>query len=74
MVRDTTVLKSYFKGKTCKVTVKHEEYNGNTNARVKAWEVSDFQGCSHVFKNDDSSPSFDNIPGFYPVDDDDIPF
>ena len=30
--------------------VKHEEYNGNTNARIKSWEQSDFNGCNHVFK------------------------
>lgn len=58
-----------FRGKTCKVTVKHEEYNGNTNARVKSWEPSDFQGCNHVFKVDDIP-----LEGFYPVSNDDIPF
>lgn len=62
-----------FVGKTARVTVKHEEYNGNVNARVKGWESSRFNGCNHVFKE---SPSINTgIPaGFHPVDNDDIPF
>lgn len=59
-----------FKGKTCKVTVKHEEYNGKINARVSRWEPSQFQGCNHVFKE-----NANNIPdGFHPTSNDDIPF
>ncbi|MBS4538193.1 DUF669 domain-containing protein [Clostridium sp. D2Q-11] len=58
-----------FKGRTARVTVKHEEYNGNTNARVKSWEVSRFKDCNHTFKTNDNE-----IQGFTPVDDDDIPF
>ena len=57
-----------FQGKWCKVTVKHEEYNGNINARVKAWEPSDFQSCNHIFKN------IEEIPGFHSVSNEDIPF
>ena len=57
-----------FVNKTCKVTVKHEEYNGNTSAKVKSWEPSDFTGCNHVFKENP-------MEGFHPADnDDDIPF
>ena len=56
-----------FKGKTCKVTIKHEEYNGYTNANVKAWEASGYQGCNHVFKEDP-------MAGFKPADNDDVPF
>ncbi|MCR2045513.1 DUF669 domain-containing protein [Anaerosalibacter massiliensis] len=60
-----------FRGKTARVTVKHEEYNGKTNARVKGWEPSKFETCNHQFKNKDNAI---NIPGFHPVDDDDCPF
>lgn len=61
-----------FIGKTCKVTVKHEEYNGSTNARIKGWEQSNYTTCSHVFKENQNTST--GISGFYPVDDDDIPF
>src|SRR5699024_3349758 len=60
-----------FIGKTARVVVKHEEYNGNTNARVKAWEPSRFNSCNHQFKSDNNGS---NIPGFQPVSNDDIPF
>lgn len=61
-----------FVGKTARVTVKHEEYNGNVNARVKGWEQSHFNGCNHVFKTENNN---NNIPsGFHPVDNDVIPF
>lgn len=60
-----------FIGKTARVNVKHEEYNGNTNARVKGWESSRFNGCNHVYK---TSEQTNTIPeGFHPTDDD-IPF
>lgn len=62
-----------FVGKTARVTVKHEEYNGNVNARVKGWEQSRFNRCNHVFKENANTSS--NIPtGFHPVSNDDIPF
>lgn len=57
-----------FVGKTAKITIKHEEYNGNTNERVKAWEPSKFTTCNHQFKD-----KVDN--GFIAVNDtEDIPF
>lgn len=59
-----------FRGKTARVTVKHEEYNGNTNARVKAWEPSRYDTCNHQFKNGGTT----DIPGFTEVDNKDIPF
>lgn len=62
-------LLSDFVGKTCRVTVKHEEYNGNINARVKSWEPSEYTGCNHVFKENP-------MDGFTPTNfsNDDIPF
>lgn len=60
-----------FVNKTARVIVKHEEYNGNTNARVKGWEQSRINGCNHVFKESTNT----NIPtGFHPTSNDDIPF
>ncbi|NBI05785.1 DUF669 domain-containing protein [Senegalia massiliensis] len=61
-----------FKGRTARVTVKHEEYNDNTNARVKNWDQSKFNGCNHEFKN--KVGNMQGMEGFQPVDDEDIPF
>jgi hypothetical protein len=58
-----------FKLKTARVIVKHEEYNGRTNARVQSWEPSRFNTCNHQFKAEDIP-----IEGFHPVNNDDIPF
>jgi len=56
-----------FIGKTANVTIKHEEYNGNKNERVKAWSQSKFTACNHTFK--------DAVTGITPIDDDgEIPF
>src|SRR5699024_475982 len=63
-----------FIGKTARVVVKHEEYNGNTNARVKAWELSRFNSCNHQFKSNNNNNQNNNLPGFQPVSNDDIPF
>lgn len=59
-----------FKRKTARVTVKHEEYNGNTNARVKFWEQTKFPQNNHKFKTN----SNDVPEGFHPTSNDDIPF
>ena len=40
-----------FVGKVCKVEVKHEEYNGNTNARASRLRESAFPTCNHVWKD-----------------------
>ncbi|HZJ77135.1 MAG TPA: DUF669 domain-containing protein [Oscillospiraceae bacterium] len=56
-----------FLGKTARVTVGHEEYNGKTNARVQKWEQSKFEICNHQFKNIDTE-------GFTTINDDDLPF
>ena len=58
-----------FLGKTARVTVKHEEYNGKKNVRIQSWEQSRLETCNHQFKLENTP-----IPGFHPVDNDDIPF
>ncbi len=58
-----------FVGKTARVTVKHEEYNGKTNARIQNWEQSRFIQCNHQFKLEDIQ-----LEGLHPVSNDDIPF
>lgn len=64
-------LTNEFVGKTARVTVKHEEYNGKTNARVNRWEQSKFNGCNHVYKTEQSNTTPE---GFHPVSNEDIPF
>ncbi|WP_312907263.1 DUF669 domain-containing protein [Tissierella praeacuta] len=61
-----------FLNKTARVTVKHEEYNGKAYERVQSWEPSRFNTCNHVFKESQNTGT--GISGFYPVDNDDIPF
>lgn len=61
--------------KTALVKIKHEEYNGNTNARVSFWNESKFQSCNHVWpvKSDTQQMTdmgFSELSGV----DDDIPF
>lgn len=56
-----------FIGKTARVVVKHEEYNGNTNARVNSWEPSRFANCNHTYKEPQQ------IEGFQSSNED-IPF
>jgi hypothetical protein len=55
-----------FVNKVCKVTIKHETYNGNVNERVKAWGPTKFPACNHLFK-DTEKVSISQ-------DDDDLPF
>ena len=57
-----------FIGKTCKVSIKHEEYNGYTNANVKKWEQSKYQNCNHIFEKKIE------MDGFTETSNDDIPF
>ena len=49
-----------FIGKVAKVTVKHEEYNGKTNEKIKAWKESNVQTCNHVFKDKKTVQQSDN--------------
>lgn len=65
-------LVSDFVGKTARVVVKHEEYNGNVNARVKSWEQSRFTTCNHTYK-EPQTEGFSGIEGFSPTNED-IPF
>ena len=58
-----------FEGKTAKVTIKHEEYNGNTNARVKNWDNSKFSTCNHVWKVKE-----DDFVAADTMQEDDLPF
>lgn len=62
-----------FVGKPVKVTIKHEEYNGNTNARVQKWEPSEYPEVHHEYK--DKAKAADSVfADMTPVDDQDIPF
>lgn len=47
-----------FVGKCVNVEIEHDEYNGNTNVRVKYCNRSEFPNCKHVFK--ESAPKVDN--------------
>ena len=38
------------KGKPIRIKVKHEQYNGKTQAKVESMEASKFLPCRHVFK------------------------
>lgn len=59
-----------FVGKTARVTVKHEEYNGKTNARIQRWDPTKINGCNHEYKKNPS----EDLAGFSTVSNDDIPF
>lgn len=52
-----------FNKRVARVTVKHEEYKGDKQARVKYWNESKFQNCQHTFKD-----------GFTEVSNSDVPF
>lgn len=39
-----------FKGKTARITLKHEEYNGKTSERVSFWNPTKTAICAHQFK------------------------
>lgn len=61
-----------WQGKGAKVYVKHEEYNGNKNARVKGWNKTDAPGINHVWKEKAASSS--DYADMTPIKDEDIPF
>lgn len=63
-------LLSDFSGKAARVTIKHEEYNGNTNERVAFWNVTKFPAVAHQWKDKNTN----NIPGTEVAIDDDCPF
>lgn len=60
-----------FVGKTAKVTIHHDEYNGKTNERVKYWNQSKHAKCNHVFTNnsDDQQHTFGQAD-----EEEDVPF
>lgn len=69
---------SALKGRLCRVTVKHEIYNGNTQAKVKKCEATALTECAHVLKEKSngitpysapSAPKFETLGS-----DDDLPF
>ena len=64
-----------WENKTARVRIKHEEYNGNTNARVSFWNESKFSECNHVWK-DQTATSIAGDAGFTPLSgqDDDFPW
>ena len=58
-------------GKSLKVNIRHEEYNGNTNARVRGVEVSGFPYCNHIWPDGVANPDI----GFEEVSTEDpLPF
>lgn len=67
---DWNALLADFNGKAARVTIKHEEYNGNTNERVAFWNVTKFPAVAHQWKDANSTGS---MPGTE-VSADDCPF
>jgi hypothetical protein len=57
------------KNKLLRVTVKHEEYNGNTQAKVKTITETKYPQCNHVYK---TSPTVGVMPDG--SSDKDLPF
>lgn len=68
------------KGKLLRVNVKHEEYNGETQVKVRYVNETKEPVCNHVFKSAAGQPATvpedNNNFGFYPIneDDEDLPF
>lgn len=60
----------FFNGKAARVTIKHEEYKGDKQARVQFWNPSKFTECNHEFKKVDKQ----EIEDFTEVSSDDVPF
>ena len=66
------------KSKLIRVSVKHEEYQGNTQVKVKYCSETKYPVCNHVYKTAPAAPvASAQSPelGFYPMDnDDELPF
>ena len=63
-----------FNGKVCTVKVKHEEYNGYTNAKVAAWTNTKFPNFYHFWnagKNGSAVPGLGQVVSFH---NNDVPF
>lgn len=70
---DLTAWGTELKGKLIRVSVKHEEYNGNKQVKVKFCSETKFPVCNHVYK---TAPAAFGIQGQLPDDivDDELPF
>lgn len=68
-------LLSDWDNKTVMVKIKHEEYNGYTNARVAFWSESKFKDCNHTWADKSDVQAITDM-GFSPLADadDDVPF
>lgn len=67
------------KGKLIRVTVKHDQYNGNTQVNVKYVNETKAPDCKHEYKNQESTQATQQeqnpVGDFYPIDaEDDLPF
>lgn len=59
------------KDKLVRVTIEHEEYNGQTNAKVKWVNPTKYPECKHRWKSKDEPEDFEEVPS--PTDED-LPF
>ena len=70
------------KNKLIRVTIKHEEYNNETQAKVRYINESKYKECKHVFKSNQKSTQSNQkseqneSSGFYEMneDEEDLPF
>lgn len=62
-----------FVRKAAKVRVENREYKGKNYAEVKQWYPTSFPQVNHQWKTEDNNKGQD-IEGFYPTSNDDIPF
>jgi Lhr-like helicase len=67
---DYNALLENLNGKIARVTIKHEEYNGETKEKVKYWNETKFPECKHVFKTKEQTSG----AMFLDVVTDDLPF
>lgn len=65
---------SHWIGKVGACQVKHEEYNGNTNAKLHYFIKADKQDDLPPWKEPDNSGAGGDAPEYVPVDDADLPF
>lgn len=60
--------------KVAKIRIKHDVYEGNTNARVSFWSESKFQECNHVWRDQNAQGVTDMGFAEMQNSDDDCPF
>lgn len=63
-----------FVGKVCTVKVKHEEYNGYTNAKVTSWGKSAFSICNHLWNTKQNGTVVSGLGQEVSFSGDDLPF